>query len=1839
MDVEPDEVEPAVPMVPIKPASMPPPPPPRVGPPRAPDAPTDGGRFRAPPPVPPSPPRPGSVRPPPIPPRPPTATPSGTQTAARPRPPTSTPIGLGAAPRPSPPLSAPAEPVTSAPEPEPPKRPPPPVSKRSGPGETTMHGLLSELEDEVAGVRPPSEFDVQVPVPPADDPFASVRIPPAEPVPPTEPDLERARMLAEACEAELAKNPAAPRAARLHFELARLHESPLYDLRRAAAHYQEAYARAPEHLPTIRGMRRVLIARRNYQNALPLFDAEIRVTADPRRKASLYYAKGRFLEDALGNRDEARKVYTTAIELDRSATAILKAVEHSEFDAGAWDALARTYEKEATATGSDNRYRAQLVVRRARLLEQKKKDQDGAIELYETALRLDPRASGALTALKRLHQTQRRWRDLIRVLEKEASQTTDPIVRTMALYRVARLHRSELGNRQEAVAALERARESAPEDPMIAAELAELYEEIDRPDALAGVLDALAAQATDPNEKADHLERIANLFEGRLADHESAIRYHEAALRIKPAFVPALQALGKLYREHERWEPLIAMHQAEADSTDDVTRRAAAHASIADICETALQAPELAAEHYGRALGQVPGYPPAFKGLTRLLSLAGRWRELIEVYERAVDQAKDSARAITFLMKIGAVYDAELNEPAHAAHTYRRVLGMDPNHLGAIHELQQATERAGRYQELVDALVLEAEKTKDKAVVAALLHRAGEVLDDKLSDREGALAMFRKVLASDPKYVPAVVSVGRLYYRTGRWDDLLDTYQRELELTPQGSEAAAILHKMGELCEERIGRDDEALKHYRKAVEHDPTHRPSVRALERLLEERGEHGELVKVLETELSGASDPHVRARIASRIGETYEQRLGQADKALGAYAQAQTSLPTYRPATDALARLRADRRAWDRLVDDLKHEAESARDPEIAIEALMRQAEIWSEELNEPKRAIHCYEQVLARNPAHLAALLALETLYRRASMWGELGQVELSLAHVYDEPEAKATALRELARLQELHGQLVHGDPAETHRAVLTLVARDRASLLALERIAIERHDRRLLLEVDRVLSAEAEDKVTRAFHLVRMGECLEAENADEQALEAFRAVLEFDADNLAATRGFARIAEGSGDPTVIAEAARREARIATDGEAAARLLVRSAALRIDKLDDREGARRDLERALELAPDNAEAAGRLSDLLRRSREYAVLADLLSRAATSAKSSERITTLWAEVGSLQAEHLDNLPGALSSLTRVLRAAPNHIPAMRKLAELYERDAQWNEAVNLLSRVVQLAPDRTVLRDAHLALATIWSEHLNETPRALVSLQAVLALDPENTSALARLADLQERDGKTDYAIETARKLLLVAKDDTVQAEGLLRLARLSDKRGDDRGAEQALLDAVTLEGPGSESALELKVRLVTATGWDRYAKALLSHVDRLNARAEETTAVHLELARVLQDQLGRPKEAIDLLRSAITVAKNPSALRMDLATRLRTNGDNGAAIDELRIMLREDLARTDVWREIVRNFEAMHRVAEARHALMPLAVLGAATSAEQRLLTERAREPLASPAGALAGDVLLQLGPKGPSEDAAYALLVALLEALPKMATVDLEAYGLTPRDKVMTKHGHPQRQLADRIASIVGAGEFDLFVHRVRTRGVAVELGEPPIVLVPASIAELPIPQQIFLLARPIVAIARKVHPIEKLTPRELEVLMAAAARSISPGYGTGLTNEEDLEGQSKRIQKVLSRRGRKSVADLARSYTQSPRLDFVRWVDDLTKITQRIAGILSDDLGACVEVIQRRDRDLAGLSGREVLGRSREASDLTRFWVSEAALLLRQRLGMLANLGPPAPPRG
>ena len=314
-----------------------------------------------------------------------------------------------------------------------------------------------------------------------------------------------------------------------------------------------------------------------------------------------------------------------------------------------------------------------------------------------------------------------------------------------------------------------------------------------------------------------------------------------------------------------------------------------------------------------------------------------------------------------------------------------------------------------------------------------------------------------------------------MYWRLGHWDELLQTYRRELKVTPRGPAAAALLFKIGELCEDRVGRDQEAISSYRQAIAVDPTHLPALHALERKLAERGEWEELVKLLETELGQQTEPAVRAR-APRFAWAKSTKIGWArpDKALAAYEQSLAAAPDFRPALDGRTRLLAQARDWPRLVDALEREAASTQDPELSLSALLLRGELLRDELSDRARAIQSFEAILERNPAHVGALLALEPLYAAGRQVGRARARFRAEAQVLTDTGARAAALRELARLQEAKGI---GGPAElkqTYFGILGLLPNDIGALRALERIALGDGDRQLLAHVDAKLAALESD---------------------------------------------------------------------------------------------------------------------------------------------------------------------------------------------------------------------------------------------------------------------------------------------------------------------------------------------------------------------------------------------------------------------------------------------------------------------------------------------------------------------------------------------------------------------------------------------------------------------------------------------------------------------------------------------------------------------------------------------------------------------------------------------
>jgi tetratricopeptide (TPR) repeat protein len=1643
---------------------------------------------------------------------------------------------------------------------------------------------------------------------------------------PQEPREKGARELLSSLRAELEQHPKPLRAGRLHFESGRLLESPLSEMKEAAEHYLKAHALLGDHLPSIRGARRTLLALGRAQEAVQLFDAELKLTAEAAHKAQLLYDKAAVQEDLLGQRKEAREALDASGELGRGDATRIKAIERAEALARGWDNLGRAYEREANAIKEDPRHRAALVAARARLLEAHRGDPATAVELYQSAAQNDPESSTALLALKRLHYGHQRWADLITVLEREAELASDPGVRAMAYYRVAKVWLDRLGNVDEALLALEKAAQESAVDSMILEELARLYEIAGRPAELASMLERLAEQANSESDKLAYFLRIGELYQLRLDDDGKAIVWYERARAIDRCYIPALQALSELYTQKGEFQKLVEVYGGEAEGAPDPARRAAAHARIAEIYESRLGRPDKAMEHHSRALGVLPGFSTSFKAYARLLMQTKRYAQLVELYERAVDQASDTEGKLTYLFKIGRLYEDSLGSPAQAMVAYKRILEIAPHEVDAIHSLQRAADRAGEFKELIAALELEAERVPDKRKKLELYHRAGEVAEIDLHDDALAVSLYKRIVEIDKTYAPAFASLGQLFFKAGRWDELLDVYKNELRLLTKGPMLSALHFKVGQIYEEKLGRDEDALAAYRRAVEADPSHRAAARALERKLEHKGTWDELVRVLEAELAVLEDDKLKARTWLRIGEVSENRLRAAEKALGAYEQALALDPDLAPARDGRLRLLTEARDYRHLVEELEREAANQKDVRLAIAALLRAGEVYRDDLNEASRAVRAFEQVLERDPAHIEALLALESLYAERGAWDALANIYATEARVLADKAARVAALRELGRLQQ-SGKVESKDRGrQAFTSILQLFPEDTGALFALERIALLSADAELLANVDAKLAAVLADPVSIAVHETRLGELLEAA-ADPQALDVFRAAIARDPEAIGAARGLSRIAERVGDPVLLGEAAEREARVLLDVSRAASGLVQ-AGERLWSANDTERAAHSFARALEIDPDHERAVQRLSDLLLGRNEPDRLVALLTRAAGAAKKPERVAALWSQVADLHASHKKDFAAAVAVLQRAHNTHPRHFPILMKLAELYASNGQWNEAVERLKQALAEKPDAQTVVEANYRLAVITDEQLKDEGRALMHVEAALAADANHKGSLERLVTILLRKNQLDKAADVAGRLVRVSQEVAARVVALTLLGRVEHKRGQVEAAAHAYEQAVAVVGIEGSAAQEFRDMLASSRRSDgpsfsRYSTALMRHAESVKS---PVPGVYSEIARVLADRLEQPDQAIVWLERGLAQYADDVDLRFEFAERLLAAGQVGRALAELDRVVTIDPQRENAWRLMGEALSRSQRPGDGSLAVAPLVALGLANDLERTTWGTRAARTAAAMPASIGEKELAQIAPRA-GEDTAQALISALGDIVPKVYPPELERYNLSSRDRLNARSGNPLRVLADRVAAIFGIPEHDLYVHRAHSGNIEIELTDPLSVLVPAHVTGLSEAEQVFLLARVFASASRGLAAIERLTPAQVAVLLAAGARLVEPNFAAGEFDEEQLSSQARRVSRALPWLGRGPIEDAARNYASAPAVNVADWLSNQKITSARAASIVADDLPLSFNLVRRLEGDQSNLDAPARAQGMRIAHDLLRFWVSEAAFTFRRRIGL------------
>ncbi len=1073
-----------------------------------------------------------------------------------------------------------------------------------------------------------------------------------------------------------------------------------------------------------------------------------------------------------------------------------------------------------------------------------------------------------------------------------------------------------------------------PNDPAFAVEIIEMeLAELAKP----GKADRRKADLN--TRRAAKHRQAAELWNDHLGRVDRALWHFQQAWKLEPHNTASLEAARQLYHSLGDDAMVMKLYQAELDVLGNAPKQAGRKAQIRyELGSLALRNGEL--EQAAVHLEEGSKLDPTSQDIAE---------KLAEVYASpGFREGQTVHKASELFVELGRRRMSERDDQT-GINYLRRAVGIDPYSKGSSAAYEEALSEHSQWAELDRNLRHRSAVVQDPAERAEVLRRRAALYRSQMPNRSNLIEVLTDLIQYEKPLSKAARELRELLRDDQDYESLSRLMEAEINALGQDPETSAdvLVHEILELAtvaREHMGDRDRAAELLHQALGVSPTHEEALARYVDHFRERRDWRGLIDLCEFRLDNAQEAGADAdeivRQLEEIAQLAELRLGDIDRAIGAWDRIAELEPDSPKVAEARRRLTARSKMWQQLVASLEQEVANAQSPDQRTAVLKKMAQTFRERQIDPRRTIELFEEVIQATPNDDQVLKGLSELYERegddAGLASALRRMlELDERRVLEQmrlqgkqadapkewPVAKRaerlTQLRRLAQLYETRLADVDG-VVYACSAVLELLTGDRDALERMERVLEKANDPRLEQTLE-YHAAASTSPAERAKLLKRMARLAAARNDDMAALDRWEQTMRSspsDPDALVALSELYERASRWPELAQILERLDGGKALPAPGtsEAAIRALEleRYAIVQDTHLGDATRAIKAWHRVLELTPKNRNAMDALARLYQGASKWRELADILGTqvstiagiVAVSGDPNDRERAVQAamERAQLLEEKLGAPNEAVKMLDYVLRELnPNHLEAHTALRRLHEARGDFDAAVRIAEREMYLSPEpeRKVARG--LEIGMICRDRLNNPTRALQAFKRVLELDPEQDEALAASADLLARLGRwKEHVIVLERMLALVPGRDTPEAAVddsgaetrrtiVQRIAAATaDKIGDPKSAFRWWRRAHD-EAPDEQTLSDVR-RAAEAYGlWRELSEVLTDERKRLiaNSRAETGAPVEAErfialsreLAGLLERRLNDKPRALATMAEALTVAPRDSSILAEL------------------------------------------------------------------------------------------------------------------------------------------------------------------------------------------------------------------------------------------------------------------------------------------------------------------------------------------------------------------------
>jgi tetratricopeptide (TPR) repeat protein len=1078
-----------------------------------------------------------------------------------------------------------------------------------------------------------------------------------------------------------------------------------------------------------------------------------------------------------------------------------------------------------------------------------------AIAVYNRILELDPEDVHAVDALIKLFLGLTRWTDLLVVYNKKADLVADPDEKKRIYYQVGAVYERELSDVVRAIDTYQRVLELDPEDVQALGRLDVLYQTAQNWPELLGVLQREADLAQDPAEGISYQYRIAELYEKHLDDVARAVELYRDLLQQMPDHAPTLQALEgikdgpreavaaalvlePIYDALGEWQRLISVLEVQAKAAEDAFQRVDLLHRIARLHEEMIGDHESAFRTFARAAEADVTNEDSLANLERLASVVGKWADVAALYDAQLDGlGEDVERFVELGLRLAQIFEVQLEDVDNAVARYRRVLKIEAENVTAIGSLDRLFSQAGRWQELADVLVREAEISQAPEEVLEFKFRLGQVRQHQLTDVPGAIASYREVIQSTPDHPGALealeglfaagtsqLEIGEilepLYEGSGDWEKLAGVLEAQLGLLTEPADRLAMYYRLAELHDERLVAPDGALQVYVRALKEAPADERTLEEIERFAAQVDGGWEAVANAYADvLQLHAQPEVQRSIGKRLARVFEEELGDVARAEETYRYVLGVEPLDADALAQLDRIYTGLEQYPELAATLEQRVKATTEPYELVELYTRLGLVYEEQLRQLDDAVRAFRRIFDElDRQNEQAILALERVFAAKEAWPQLKEV-------YD-------------RQLELAG----GDT-------------EQAEILA------------------------------KTAHLLagQLGQT-------NESIDTWRRVLELRGDDPEALGALANLHESLEQWAELCDVLERHYDIADGDEARVAVLLRRARLYVEQLRRDDSALDDYTRVLDIDYGNVEALYAVSDIWRRRQDPNEIVQSLHMTVDRAAQvlpPENVVALQRELGTIYQQTLQQPFEAIEAWRKLLEVSPGDFEALAALETLLRAEERWVEVIEVkMARAEALEEPSEKVRE-WLECTALWEQQVGDKDGGVPAFEKILEVEPTHDGAFLALEELHAAAGRAEPLIELylAR---LETRDEVAERTLLLRkVARVFDEQLDDRAqAFDALVTAFEMDFTDNDTVKQLEKVTAATSRWPELVQTVNGWLQEQKDPIQKIQLC-LRLAKWYAEDLGHPEYAQPYYQQVLALDPNNVAVLRQMASFFKKSG----------------------------------------------------------------------------------------------------------------------------------------------------------------------------------------------------------------------------------------------------------------------------------------------------------------------------------------------------------------